>query len=92
MYEGVSDFDKLAHVVLFGGVAFLAALNMNGGGKVFFVAATLTSFFAGLIELAQGLLPFRTAEWWDLWAGVIGACAGALLASTVPRAAQQRRS
>jgi len=79
-YETVSTLDKFAHVGLFAGVSFLAVLNVTYRWEAALWAVILTSVLAGLIELAQGALPFRSADWWDLWAGVLGACIGAILA------------
>jgi VanZ family protein len=40
----------------------------------------LISFaFAGGIELVQGFLPYRDADWWDFFAGAAGAGMGVLL-------------
>ena len=85
MYAAVSTFDKLAHVGLFAGVASLAVLNMTYRWQAALRAVILTSVLAALIELVQGMLPFRSADWWDLWAGVLGACIGATFAMAVHR-------
>ena len=79
-YEPVSALDKFAHVGLFAGVSFLAVLNVTYRWEAALWAVILTSVLAALIELVQGTLPFRSADWWDLWAGVLGACIGAAIA------------
>ena len=79
-YAAVSTFDKLAHVGLFFGVAFLAIVNLTYSRSAVLRAIFLTSMLAALIELVQSALPFRSGDWWDFGAGVLGAIAGALTA------------
>jgi len=79
-YKAVSTLDKLAHVGLFLGVGFLAVFNLTYSRSAVFKAIVFTSMLAALIELVQSALPFRSGDWWDLWAGVLGAIAGALIA------------
>ena len=88
MYAAFVTLDKLAHVGLFAGVASLAVLNTTYRWEAALWAVILTSVLAALIELVQGALPFRSAEWWDLWAGILGACIGATLAMAVHRVFQ----
>ncbi|UCD25229.1 MAG: VanZ family protein [Gemmatimonadota bacterium] len=79
-YKTVSALDKLAHVGLFAGMSFLMVLSMTDGWRRALWAIALTSALAAIIELVQGALPYRSAEWWDLWAGVGGAAVGTLAA------------
>lgn len=76
-YEVVSGLDKLAHVVLFGGVAVLLCWNLDSISRR---KATLvflsTTAFAAAIELVQGELKYRSGDFWDLLAGALGALLG----------------
>lgn len=68
--------DKLVHFGVFLGFALL--LYIDRASKV--VWMLLISFaFAGGIELVQGFLPYRDADWWDFFAGAAGAGLGVLL-------------
>jgi len=70
--------DKLVHFGVFLGFALL--LHIDRASKV--VGMLLISFaFAGGIELVQGFLPYRDADWWDFFAGAAGAGMGVLLVS-----------
>ena len=80
----IPGFDKAVHVGLFGGLALLLCWAFNSAARPRAVVIVgLASAMAGLIEVVQGLLPYRSAEWWDLLAGVAGALAGALLAAAI---------
>jgi VanZ family protein len=83
--------DKLVHFGIFLGFALL--LHIDRGSTV--VGILLTSFaFAGGIELVQGFLPYRDADWWDFLAGSAGAGFGVVLVSgveaTLQRGARKR--
>lgn len=77
----LGDFDKVAHVLLFGGLGAVLYWNLKislsrGVGAA---ALAVSALVAALIEALQGPLPDRSAELWDFIAGV----AGALLAVVV---------
>lgn len=79
VYRPFSDFDKLVHVGLFAGVAFLMLWAEKSGldpGPA--TVIVVTAALAGLIELIQGVLPFRAMDGWDFLAGVVGAVIGAV--------------
>jgi VanZ family protein len=85
-YEAVSGLDKLVHVLLFGGVAALLCwnllpLNTRAATSVF----AITVAFAGLIELVQSVLWYRSGDLWDLVAGAVGALIGVSLFPLVAR-------
>ena len=85
-YRAISfpAFDKVVHVGLFGGLALLLCWALNASARPRAVVIVgLASVMAGLIEVVQGLLPYRSAEWWDLLAGVAGALAGTVLAAAI---------
>ena len=73
----MSGLDKLVHVALFGGVAVLFCWNIGSvtaGSAI--VSFAVTTAFAAVIELVQGMLWYRSGDFWDLLAGAIGALAG----------------
>jgi VanZ family protein len=81
IFDTAARYDKLAHVALLAGVAFLMLLSLDSGRRQEFIAAVvLTTALAGVIELLQGILPFRSAEPWDFAAGTVGAVLGAAAA------------
>jgi VanZ family protein len=74
------DFDKVAHVGLFLGFAALVAWNARGGRQSRALGAVAWAVaFAGLTEVLQSLLPYRSGDPMDLVAGVAGAIVGAVL-------------
>jgi len=81
IFVTAARYDKLAHVALLAGVAFLMLLSLDSARRQDVIAAVvLTAVLAGAIELLQGVLPFRSAEPWDFAAGTVGAVLGALAA------------
>jgi VanZ family protein len=80
--EAVPGLDKLIHVVLFGGLAFLLMWNAvrEGRARAFIKVFGLTVAAAGLIELMQDPLPYRSGDVWDFLAGAVGALIGAAVA------------
>lgn len=90
---GVMGWDKLQHAAAY---ALLAALvgqcliylfpkNM----QIWFVAGVVSLFYGGLLELLQGVSDAgRSAEWWDLFADLVGislSCAGLKIWAVLPR-------
>lgn len=74
-----SDLDKLVHAALFGGLSFLIYWNFTtrrGLGA----AAAASVVVAALIELAQGRIPYRSADVGDFLAGGAGVVAGIIAA------------
>jgi VanZ family protein len=73
-----SGLDKPVHVVLFAGLAFLLHwyLSSRSSRTGVLVPFTLTLGAAALIEVVQGVLPFRNADEWDFVAGAAGAAVG----------------
>jgi VanZ family protein len=74
---GPSGFDKLVHVGLFGGLAFLVYYyesepTLRGAVRSF----VLASGAAMMIEVLQAVLPFRNADLKDFIAGLLGAAFG----------------
>lgn len=94
MYVAVSGFDKLVHVGLFAGVALLFYWSRNGAGEASVSAAFwIATFMAGMIEVIQGTLRYRSGDLWDFVAGAAGAAigaAGARLAFAAHRARAER--
>ncbi len=79
VYGPFAEFDKLIHVGLFAGVAFLMLwAEKSGLDPKTVTVIVVTAALAGLIELIQGVLPFRAMDGWDFLAGVIGAVIGAV--------------
>ncbi len=73
--------DKLVHILLFGGLAALLYGNFEGGRRgPALVASVIGSVsVAALVELLQGVLPYRHDDIWDLFAGTVGAVLAAVL-------------
>ncbi len=87
-----SGFDKLVHVGLFGGLAFLITWNLGWRRITVLEALGLTVVAAILIEALQGMLPFRDADTGDFLAGTVGAFLGIVLAGAVRRWRHARES
>lgn len=88
IFDTAARFDKVVHVAMLAGVAFLMLLSQVSARRQDAVRAlVLTAVLAGAIELLQGALPFRSAEPWDFAAGVVGAAVGVLAA--MPLVSQQ---
>jgi hypothetical protein len=82
--------DKWMHIALFGGLAVLLRWNLSDNRHAGLVSIGVASAIAVLIELAQGLVEYRSAESWDALAGLIGAFLGAtgaakILLSPIPQ-------
>lgn len=79
------DFDKLAHIGLFAGLALLAAWNARGGrGRRVLVALGAAILLGALTEALQGVLPYRTGDPLDMVADLAGGLTGGLLGSLMP--------
>jgi glycopeptide antibiotics resistance protein len=79
------ESDKWMHFALFGGLAVLLRWNLSENRHAVFGAAFVV---AAATEVAQGLLAYRSAEFMDLVAGLLGTMFGAtstdrILSSTV---------
>jgi VanZ family protein len=70
--EGV-ETDKLAHLLVVGGLGVLVWWNLPAGRWRTLSAILLASVYAGLIELVQRVLVFRSGDAIDFVAGVAGA-------------------
>lgn len=81
VYSVVPIVDKLVHAGLFAGLAALLYWNLGmiGRGGRLFWAVAMSAVVAGLIEILQAPLPYRSAEWLDFLAGTAGAAGAALL-------------
>ncbi len=78
MYSAVSGLDKLVHVGLFAGVAFLLYWSQKSTGEPSPVSAVgPTTILAGLVEIFQAMLGYRSGDFWDFIAGALGAVIGA---------------
>jgi VanZ family protein len=87
--------DKVGHVTLFGGLAFLAALGFTRrtrllGGLVP-VSTVVIVVLVTLEEASQAWFPGRTASVWDLLASYVGIAGGMLAASRVRDAYRRAR-
>jgi VanZ family protein len=81
MYVAVSGFDKIVHLFLFAGVSFLVYWAQKTVGEpIPGMATVVASALAAFIEIVQSLLPYRSGDFWDFLAGVLGALLGAALA------------
>ena len=75
--------DKWMHVALFGGLAIVMQWNLSTHRRAALVSIGATVVVATAAEIAQGLVTYRSAEWWDLLAGFFGAILGTLAMSQV---------
>jgi hypothetical protein len=69
--------DKWMHVALFGGLAALFRWNLLANHRALVTSVGAAFFVAALAELVQGLATHRSADLWDLLAGLLGAMLGA---------------
>lgn len=77
-------WDKLAHAVLFGGVAGLAWVALGGRGRIADLGAFVVAAGIGAIdEAVQSLLPGRSVDAVDLVADVVGAALAVWLLRTL---------
>ncbi len=79
---GPPGLDKFVHIALFGGLAIVLYWNLRAGlwasvRRHLVIAVVLTAALAGLIEVLQALLPYRSGDVADLLAGAVGGFLGA---------------
>lgn len=70
--------DKWMHAALFGGLAIFLRWNLGARRHAVPLSIGLAFVVAFASEAAQGLVSYRSAEWWDLVADLVGATLGAL--------------
>ncbi len=81
----VFGLDKIAHMTVYGVLAFLTARAFNGreagwgATKIFFATVVLTVLYGVSDEFHQMFVPGRAASIADLIFDLIGACIGAYL-------------
>ncbi|NIM50254.1 MAG: hypothetical protein GTN62_05165 [Gemmatimonadales bacterium] len=76
--------DKAVHVALFLGLGALAYWNLpRGSRRGFWPVVGVVASLAGLMELAQGLLPYRSGDVLDFLWGAAGALVGAGVAALI---------
>lgn len=79
---GVHGFDKVAHFVVYAGLALLAARGGAGygmsAGQAALFGAGLAGIYGGTDELHQSFVPGRSSEVLDLVADVLGGITGGL--------------
>lgn len=81
--------DKIAHILLMGGLALLWWWNVEVPvWKRAFLAVGLTLAYAALIEILQGFTPSRTRELADVVAGGVGAGLAVLVLVALTRRAR----
>lgn len=79
------DTDKLVHVVVFLGLGAVWYWDRRVDGLPAALVAVLGSAAAaGLVEVIQALLPYRSGDLLDFLAGALGAVVGVLLARRLP--------
>lgn len=73
--------DKLVHLLLFGGLTVLLYGSFVGGRRAPALVASAigSASVAAVLELLQGLLPYRHEDVWDWVAGAVGAVLAAVL-------------
>jgi VanZ family protein len=75
--------DKLGHVALFGGLALLLRWNLADKNYANLASIAIAFVIAVAVEGAQSLTSYRSPEWWDIVAGVVGAILGAITMSRI---------
>src|SRR5262245_9637072 len=81
---GPEGSDKLAHVLLYGGLGTLVVRALAGGFarpvtmRTVVVAVMVSAFYGAIDELHQHFVPPRQMDGWDLAADSVGAAASAL--------------
>lgn len=75
--------DKWMHAVLFGGLAVFLRWNIRANTHAVFMAIGAAMIVAGATEVAQGLVAYRSADFRDLLAGLIGAVIGAVCTNRI---------
>ena len=83
-FHAPRQFDKMVHVALFFGFAVLYRIDR---WPPVIQVLVVSLAFAGGVELAQGLVRYRSAEVADFVAGAVGALAGVMLVETGRRVA-----
>jgi VanZ family protein len=84
--------DKVGHTLAFAGLALLVAfaLPMLALRRRLVAAVSVSTGVGALLELVQSALPYRSAEWLDLAADVVGAVLGAALLTLFARVSEPR--
>ncbi|MGE0326425.1 MAG: VanZ family protein [Polyangiaceae bacterium] len=77
--------DKLMHAAVFSGFTVLVFWATPRRLRRAIGAAVIATAFGGLLELLQALVPYRSADWFDLLADAVGAAIAALLLGLVGR-------
>ncbi len=72
--------DKWVHAALFGALAFMTYWSLRPGMR-FLTSVAVGVAAAGLVELLQSPLPYRSGDVWDFAAGAVGVVLGAGLAA-----------
>ncbi len=81
--------DKWVHFVIYGGVVLAAWLDrwLNksnyGTSKFAMLIICYSSLLGGLMELVQGLTPYRSCDWIDFYADAIGALLATIIGVVV---------
>ncbi len=75
--------DKWIHVVLFGGLAVLLRWNLSESRHPLLISVGAAFAIIVATEVAQGLIAYRSAESWDVLAGLVGAILGAASADRI---------
>jgi len=76
---GLIEIDKVAHAVVFGGLAFLVAIGLHFSRRahppqrLFWVPLLFAAAYGALDELHQHFIPYRTYDPYDWLADVAGA-------------------
>lgn len=83
--------DKLVHVLLFGGLAIFIRWNISGLRYPVVISIVVAFLVAAGTEAAQGLVPYRSAELMDLWAGLFGAILGAQIMDRIVTSPSPRK-
>jgi VanZ family protein len=89
--------DKVAHFVLYAGLAFLVVWSLRVTVLRFWPHVPILAFglavvYGAINEVHQHFIPHREAEGLDMLANALGAVAGTVLAVHVARALERRRA
>ena len=81
-----TGWDKANHLLAFCALAVAGRFGFPGPSSRALLLATVLLAFGALIEIAQGSVPGRSADWADLLADFAGIATGMLLAAMALRA------
>ncbi|MCB1842069.1 MAG: VanZ family protein [Halioglobus sp.] len=87
---GVGQWDKAAHLAMYGLFALLGCWAVRRPSPFFFLCIGIVAY-GGLMEILQSLTPARMMSLYDFLANTLGVVLGALLGRSLLPAARRER-